>query len=223
MPNTWITDAPHFLDAGRVTQRSGTRGIVRHIGAIISAVTQQSDSPQAVPSVPCRRRPGRAPCPGTIAADVDESNGTIIWECAACGDRGLISKWQGTPWDQGGRSNLPTIDRLTYRSGMLNRASDISKLPAVILEGAMVTRDIVVAIYDNHLLQAGGDYGDPRLGAPIQYDELIIEHGQGTTAIRVFNRAIMLFTTHEDIYVRVHRVCCKVEKVSRNRQELQRR
>ncbi len=51
------------------------------------------------------------------------------------------------------------------------------------------------------------------VGDPLQYDELVIEHAGGTTRIALHNRAIMLFTTDEQIYRQVHRVCCLIEDV----------
>ena len=64
-----------------------------------------------------------------------------------------------------------------------------------------------MAIYDNRLLGAAGEYGDPLVGDPLEYDELTIEHAGGTTRIGLFNRGIMLFTTNEEFYRQVHRVC----------------
>lgn len=216
MANTWITDATHFLGStGQPVRRPGSRGIVRHIGAIISAITEPEDGLKSEPAAPCRRRPGRAPCPGTIMADLDPRDGAIVWECPECGDRGLISNWQGTPWDRGGRPWLPDIRRVIYRSGMLTKATDTSDLVTIVLEGETLSREVVVAIHDNRLLAAGGVYGDPRVGTPIQYDELVFEHAGGKTSIRVFNRAIHLFHTNEEIYARVHRVCAKIEQQQR--------
>ncbi len=58
-----------------------------------------------------------------------------------------------------------------------------------------------------------GEYGDPLGGDPLQYAELVIEHAAGTTRIALYNRAIMLFSTDEEFYKQVHRVCCAIVKV----------
>ncbi len=81
------------------------------------------------------------------------------------------------------------------------------------LEGPALSREIIVAIHDNEFLEASGNYGDLLVGDPLQYDELIIEHADGTTKIALYNRAIMLFTTTEEFYKQVHRVCCAIDKV----------
>ncbi len=52
----------------------------------------------------------------------------------------------------------------------------------------------MLALLDQHLLDLGGTYGRPEAGDPIQYDELRIEHEQGTVEIVVYNRAILLFS-----------------------------
>ena len=66
----------------------------------------------------------------------------------------------------------------------------------------------------NRLLGAAGEYGDPLVGDPIQCDELLIEHANGTTEIVLYNRAIMLFRSNDEIYKQIHRVCCTIERVT---------
>lgn len=104
---------------------------------------------------------------------------------------------------------MPKIHRVTYRHGLVDDddLEDLTGLESVELEGDAISRNIVVAICDNQLLEAAGDYGDPLVGDPLEYDELTIEHASGTTRIGLFNRGIMHLTTNEEFYKRVHRVC----------------
>ncbi len=104
---------------------------------------------------------------------------------------------------------MPKIHRVIYRHGLVDDddLEDLTGLESVVLEGDAISREIVVAIYDNELLGAAGEYGDPLVGDPLEYDELTIEHAGGTTKIGLFNRGIMLLTTNEEFYKRVHRVC----------------
>jgi len=51
--------------------------------------------------------------------------------------------------------------------------------------------DDVLALFDHHLLDLGGTYGDPEAGEPIQHDELRIERDRGEGEIVVFDRAIL--------------------------------
>jgi len=82
----------------------------------------------------------------------------------------------------------------------------------MVLTGSAITKDILRLIHDNKLLGANGMYGDPTIGDPLQIDRLDIEHPGGSTRITLYNRAIMLFTTNEKFYVRVHRVCCAIDR-----------
>ena len=70
----------------------------------------------------------------------------------------------------------------------------------------------MLALLD-HLLDLGGSYGHPEAGEPIQYDELHIEHDQGTVEIVVYNRAVLLFTTESEA-VADSQVCCRVEDLA---------
>jgi len=214
MANTWITDMTHFLDAeGRIAAQLLSRRLIHHLGSIVAAVTSESAETSRELEIKCRRKPGRKPCPGTIHAGFDLGSSNIAWHCPICEDRGVIHHWQGTLWDKGGRPELPNIHRVTYRRGLLTDPEDLSGLESTVLEGPGLSREIVVAIHDNELLGAAGTYGDPLVGDPLQYDELVIEHAGGTTKITLYNRAIMLFSTDEEFYKQVHRVCCAIDKV----------
>ena len=103
---------------------------------------------------------------------------------------------------------MPTINRVTYRHGLVDDddLEELTGLESVVLEGDAISKQIVVAIHDNEILGAAGEYGDPLVGDPLEYDELTIEHAGGTTRIGLFNRGIMLLTTNEKFYKRVHRV-----------------
>jgi hypothetical protein len=67
----------------------------------------------------------------------------------------------------------------------------------VLLQAPAIPHEVVVAIHDNELLAISGEFGDPAVGEPMQYDELTVEHAGGSDTIIVFNRAIMLFNTNE--------------------------
>jgi hypothetical protein len=218
----WVTDLRHFFDEqGKVPKQITVRRLAQHLGAIIAAVTTEPvQSLRVVEDLECRRRPGRKLCPGTIMGAFEAGTNNITWHCSNCGDSGLIHHWHGTLWDKGGRPELPNITRVTYRHGLVDDddLEDLSGLESVVLEGPTLTREILLAIHDNELIGAAGEYGDPLVGDPLEYDELTIEHAGGTTRIGLFNRGIMLFTTNEEFYRQVHRVCetiLKAMKVTR--------
>jgi hypothetical protein len=210
----WVTDMTHFLDAeGNVPHELCSRQLIRYLGAIVAAVTTGPAQSSPEVNIKCRKRPGRKSCGGRIRADFEAGTTNIIWQCPICGDGGLIHHWQGTPWDNGGTPVLPAIHRITYRHGLVSDddLEDLTGLKTVVLEGSSLSREVVVAIHDNELLDASGEYGDPLVGDPLEYDELVIEHAGGTTRIALYNRGIMLLTTNDEFYKRVHRLCGTIE------------
>ncbi len=215
----WVTDMTHFLDAeGSVPKQLTSRHLVQYLGAIVVSVTTAPVQSWCAIDIKCRRRNGRKSCPGTILAAFEAGTNNITWHCSNCAAGGLIHHWQRTPWDKGYRPELPTIHRVTYRHGLVNDEDleDLTGLETVELKGEAISREIVVAIHDNELLGAAGEYGDPLVGDPLEYDELTIEHAGGTIKIGLYNRGIMLLTTNEEFYKRVHRVCETIRHFSTN-------
>jgi len=213
MGDNWITDMTHFLDErGRLPEKYGSRRIANHLGSIVTALTTSHSAVPRELLLSCRRRPKRKACSGKIIAGFEPGTANIIWSCPVCDDRGLIHNWQNTIWDKGGRTGPPQIRKITYRFGFLDDIEDEAGLEVMVLTGPAITKDILRLIHDNELLGANGMYGDPTIGDPLQIDRLDIEHPGGPTRITLYNRAIMLFTTNEKFYVRVHRVCCAIDR-----------
>jgi hypothetical protein len=215
MGNTWITDLRHFLgDDGDVAAFAGRR-LALHLCQIVAAVTEKPAHSPRDTSLACRRRPGHQPCPGRIQAGFDGSTNRIRWLCPSCGDNGWISGWQATRWDHGQRPPRPTIRGITYRRGMIRTFRERAALPVALFQGASIPPQILDAIHDNDLFGVAGEFGDPDVGEPMQYDELTIDRAGGTDTIMVFNRAIMLFKTNDDFFVRFHRVACLIDDLRR--------
>ena len=109
----------------------------------------------------------------------------------------------------------PQIQKVTYRRGMLeDPKEERSGLKETILSRDSLTPKIVQSIHDNDLLSGAGIYGEKGVGDPVQYDYLKIEYEGGTVEITVYNRAIMLFMTDDEIYRRIHRLCCRIDDPS---------
>ena len=49
-----------------------------------------------VTALPCRRRPGRVPCPGRVHVERQDLPSRILWQCPACDEAGVIDGWQGS-------------------------------------------------------------------------------------------------------------------------------
>ena len=102
MPNTWIVDITHYLDerGAIIPAPAPARRLAEHFAAIVGSVTCDPCQAAKGSVVPCRRRPGRKPCPGRIRAAITlDDRMDIVWDCSSCGDNGVISNWHGTIWD----------------------------------------------------------------------------------------------------------------------------
>ena len=102
MGDTWITDMRHFLEVEdtEVGVRGPARQLVEYFGRIVEAATSHPPMFLLNTEIRCRRRPGRRPCVGHIRLVCNEDEGEIVWECTSCDDRGIISGFEGTPWDR---------------------------------------------------------------------------------------------------------------------------
>lgn len=76
--------------------------MVRYLYRIVSAATASAGPGPHATALPCRRRPGRAPCPGRLVVGMQDQPPRIGWECPACGEAGSIEGWQGLPPDLSG-------------------------------------------------------------------------------------------------------------------------
>lgn len=104
------------------------------------------------------------------------------------------------------------ISSITFRSGMVDKLSETSKCPAIILNAPEIPADILKQMQEDDYKSLKVRYGDPSLGEPIQYDYLEIASSSGVKTLEVFNRAILLLSNNTDETRRVHRIVYAVEK-----------
>lgn len=94
-----VSDLNHFLDLPDDVPGPARR-LAEHFGDIVRAATAGDGAGDAWTSaLPCRRRPGRRPCPGRIILVRRESPAPIAWQCSVCADEGVISNWADSPYD----------------------------------------------------------------------------------------------------------------------------
>lgn len=104
MPGAYIVDMLHDPRSGADSLRLPPAAVRLwdYFGTIVECASAPWGGVAVrATALPCRRRPGRQPCPGTIhvlARDEDR----IDWGCPACGDYGLISHWQDSAADLSG-------------------------------------------------------------------------------------------------------------------------
>ena len=114
-------------------------------------------------------------------------------------------------------STRPTIHKVFYRWGLVDDPSNWQGLETTVLGQAELSKEVVDAIFSNDLLAAGGVYGIPGAGDPVEINSLQIFHERGVTDITVYNLAIMLFHTDDKIYPRVLHVCSAIRKQTEKR------
>ncbi len=74
--------------------------LVSFLSAIIEAASKEYGSPVVFADTKCRSMINGKSCTGDIEAWVYAEDNLIGWECLECGDEGVISHWEGTPWDK---------------------------------------------------------------------------------------------------------------------------
>jgi hypothetical protein len=110
--DTWITALVHFVPDDPAAALPGPAArLAAHLGAIAGAGQLARPREVVETALRCRRRPGRRRCVGRIVVRRQEAPAQIRWACPVCDDNGVITSWQGTPWDLT-RSTLPTHSTL---------------------------------------------------------------------------------------------------------------
>jgi hypothetical protein len=99
MGSTWVVDMSHFDYRDEEVHKFPAKALNLwgYFGLIIEA-TLSKPSPGHSTGIPCRRRPGRAPCSGVIESELHPDGNKLRWWCPICADNGTISNWEGTRW-----------------------------------------------------------------------------------------------------------------------------
>jgi hypothetical protein len=97
-----ITNIQHFLDEnGEVPDLPfEAQELLNFLSAIVEAATIAYDRPITLAGIKCRNIIKGKPCSGEIEVWVYAENNEIGWECLDCGEEGVITHWEGTPWDK---------------------------------------------------------------------------------------------------------------------------
>jgi len=114
MAKTYVTNISDYLnDIGELKDMSApVRRMAEFLLAIVDAVTRKRPAIGHNTGVGCRKRS----CKGSIEASLEHADGRIVWQCPACKQNGVISRWQGTKWDHT-TAGLPTVPSYTPREG----------------------------------------------------------------------------------------------------------
>ena len=102
----FVSDIRHFLDMPGDAPGPARR-MAEHLTLLVRAASAGEGGQAWVTALPCRRRPGRRPCTGHLAVFRSDVPPSIEWRCTGCGDEGVISGWEGSPFDL--RLRRPTL------------------------------------------------------------------------------------------------------------------
>ena len=94
----FVSDLRHFLDMPEDVPVAARR-MAEHLTLIVRAATAGEGGQAWVSALPCRRRPGRRPCPGHFALFRTDVPPSVEWRCTACGDDGVIRGWERSIFD----------------------------------------------------------------------------------------------------------------------------
>lgn len=102
----FVSDLRHFLDLPDDVPGPARR-MAERLTLIVRAATAGDAGVEWASALPCDRRPGHRSCPGHIAVLRTDVPPSIAWYCTSCGDEGVISGWERSPYDLRSRHPRP--------------------------------------------------------------------------------------------------------------------
>jgi len=102
----FVSDLRHYLDMPADVPGPARR-MAERLTLIVRAATAGDAGGRWMSALTCDRRPGRQPCPGHLALSRTDIPPSIEWRCTSCGDGGVISGWERSPFDLRRRSTEP--------------------------------------------------------------------------------------------------------------------
>lgn len=106
----YSSDLRHFegIELDPATPAPAVR-LAHYLRRLTRAATADGRAGLHATALPCRRRPGRKPCPGLLAVSLEQAPPRIHWECPECGEAGVIDGWKGSDVDLSTVSDIGSI------------------------------------------------------------------------------------------------------------------
>ncbi|MEP7191330.1 MAG: hypothetical protein ABI903_00520 [Actinomycetota bacterium] len=93
-----VTELSHYLELPEETPGPARR-LAADLYGIVRAATAGDAGTAWTSALPCRRRPAHRLCHGRLVVLRVGPPAPIHWQCSVCGDEGLISGWEDSPFD----------------------------------------------------------------------------------------------------------------------------
>src|SRR6476661_2643947 len=93
-----VADLHHFPDLPPDTPGPARR-LAEHLSNIVRAATAGDAATSWESALPCLRRPANQRCRGRMIVTPTAPGAPIRWQCSVCGDEGIISNWEDSPFD----------------------------------------------------------------------------------------------------------------------------
>lgn len=94
----FVSDLRHFLDMPEDAPGPAV-AMASQLFDLVRAATASDPDVTWVSALTCRRRPRNRPCRGYMVVTRRDGSGSIEWHCERCGDQGVISGWEDSPFD----------------------------------------------------------------------------------------------------------------------------
>jgi hypothetical protein len=107
---------------------------------------------------------------------------------------------------------VQNLERIEYRTGMLEPEDDPDDLPVKIWRKGKIPRELRKSLHEEDLLNLGGVHGDDKIGDPIEYHHVKLVLTDDVIEITVFNRAIMMFRSNDERFRRLFRAINVLEQ-----------
>src|SRR4051794_9917681 len=93
--STWVTDVRHLPPAQPSDGAAAETRRAEFMRAIVEAATSRATESSWCSAIRCIARVGRKVCRARIHVGQPEA-GRVEWSCMACGERGVITGFEGT-------------------------------------------------------------------------------------------------------------------------------
>ena len=110
--------------------------------------------------------------------------------------------------------DMRAVSRVRYTRGFVRKLSDLRSGHGVRVtewEAPEIPQAVLDSVEREAVDALEGEWGDPKIGNPIQVDVIDLETDVDVVSVEVFNRAIALVNTNSEEMRRIHRVCGALE------------